>query len=117
VALPALYVDLDEHTPDALARLTTFSPLPSCIVDSGGGYHACWWLTESTTDLAHAGQCLQALQQTLQSDRVSIAQSLRLPGSLNTKPDRYNALCHVMMCLNRLNPMNRFGGVTLIPVK
>lgn len=115
VALPALYVDLDDHTPDALARLTTFSPLPSCIVDSGGGYHAYWWLTEPITNFVQAGQCLQALRHMLQSDRVSIAQSLRLPGSVNTKPERHNALCHVITMSDKAYTLNDFAH--LLPIR
>jgi len=96
VALPALFVDLDRHTLDAISGLRIFSPRPSCIVDSGGGLHAYWWLEQPTTDFDHAGQLLRALARSLDADRSSVAQSLRLPGSTNTKPGRANAPCRLI---------------------
>ncbi|MBV6438319.1 MAG: hypothetical protein IT319_06730 [Anaerolineae bacterium] len=42
VALPAVFVDIDDRSPDALARLRGFRVPPSCIVHSGGGFHAYW---------------------------------------------------------------------------
>lgn len=96
VALPALFVDLDRHTLDAISGLRIFSPRPSCIVDSGGGLHAYWWLEQPTTNFDHAGQLLRALARSLDADHTSVAQSLRLPGSTNTKPGRAHAPCRVL---------------------
>lgn len=96
IALPALHVDLDLHTLDAITRLRSFSPRPSCIVNSGGGLHAYWWLEQPTTDLNRAEVILRALSDRLNSDRTTVAQSMRLPGSLNTKPTRNNAHCHII---------------------
>ena len=39
---------------------------------------------------------LHQLRQRLGSDRSSDSQLLRLPGSVNTKPVRHNALCHIL---------------------
>src|SRR5688572_33310158 len=48
VCLPALYVDID--APDhALIDLASFDLPPSCILQSGHGYHAYWFLDEPTT--------------------------------------------------------------------
>ncbi len=49
--LPALWVDLDcDDDPvkreAALAKLHEFRPAPSIIVDSGGGWHSYWLLSE-----------------------------------------------------------------------
>ncbi len=54
VALPALFVDVDDTSLETLARLQYAQLKPSCIVSSGGGYHAYWWLNEPTADLETA---------------------------------------------------------------
>ncbi|MDL1900331.1 hypothetical protein FBR02_06135 [Anaerolineae bacterium CFX9] len=96
LALPALFVDLDDHTPQALAKLRDFMLPPSCIVDSGGGgFHAYWWLDKPTVELDRAKRMLQALTAYYSSDALSVAQSLRLPQTRNTKPHR-GGLCHVI---------------------
>ena len=96
VALPALFADVDDPSADALARLQCVHPAPSCIVASGGGYHAYWWLDEPTTDLNTARLLLHGLATALGGDRLSVAQSLRVVGSLNTKPTRTRALCRLL---------------------
>jgi hypothetical protein len=95
-ALPALFVDLDDHTQQALTNLRVFPLPPSCIVDSGGGgFHAYWWLYEPAVELDRAKRMLQALTAYFSSDTLSVAQSLRLPNTYNTKPNR-GGLCHVI---------------------
>ncbi len=96
VALPALFVDVDDPSTEALRRLQCAVPPPSCIVASGGGYHAYWWLDEPTSDLARARHLLRELATALHGDHLSVAQSLRVPLSHNTKPMRGNALCRVI---------------------
>jgi hypothetical protein len=86
IALPALFVDVDDASAQALAKLQCADPAPSCIVASGGGYHAYWWLAEPTVDLQTARHLLRGLATTLHGDSLSIAQSLRVPGSRNNKP-------------------------------
>ena len=104
VALPALFVDVDDPSPDALIRLQCADPRPSCITFSGGGYHAYWWLDTPTTDLHAARDLLRGLAAALGGDRLSVAQSLRVPGSRNTKPSRGNALCKVLELHERRYP-------------
>jgi len=96
VALPALFVDVDDPSPDVLKRLQCTDPRPSCIVMSGGGYHAYWWLDEPTTDLNTARLLLHGLAARLGGDKLSVAQSLRVVGSVNNKPSRDNALCRLV---------------------
>ena len=96
VALPALFVDVDNPSTDTLQRLQTMKPKPSCITFTGGGYHAYWWLNEPLTDMALARHLLHGLAQLTGGDMLSPAQILRLPQSLNTKPKRRNALCHAI---------------------
>ncbi|MBI5668415.1 MAG: hypothetical protein HZC41_10450 [Chloroflexi bacterium] len=96
LALPALFVDLDDHTQSALTNLRAFPLPPSCIVDSGGGgFHAYWWLCQPTIELDRARCMLQGLTVYFSSDTLSVAQSLRLPNTHNTKPNR-GGLCHVL---------------------
>lgn len=94
VALPALFVDVDDPSSDALQRLQAASPAPSCIVHSGGGYHAYWWLDEPTVDFELARRLLRGLAAALGGDPLSVAQSLRVPSTVNTKPSRHHACCH-----------------------
>jgi hypothetical protein len=97
LALPALFVDVDDPSAGVLRRLQTTHPTPSCITFTGGGYHAWWWLRTPLTDFDLARPMLHALAATLAGDRLSPAQSLRLPGSHNTKPNRGNALCKILV--------------------
>lgn len=98
VALPALFVDVDDPSPDTLSRLRDFCLTPSCILHSGGGYHAYWWLDRPTNDLMLAGRILRGLAAALDGDPMSVAQSLRLVGSINTKPRRDGARCRIIQC-------------------
>ncbi|MCL4237665.1 MAG: RepB family DNA primase [Anaerolineae bacterium] len=97
LALPALFVDVDDPSPDTLARLQTVRPTPSCITFTTGGFHAYWWLRTSLTDFDLARHLLHALAAKLGGDRLSPAQSLRLPQTRNTKPQRGNALCKIVV--------------------
>ncbi len=93
VCLPALFADLDqpEH---ALLHLESFNLPASCIIKSGCGYHAYWFLEHPTTDFVQADQVLRGLAQHLNADEaLSAAQSMRLPGTRNTKPGREGAMC------------------------
>jgi hypothetical protein len=96
VALPALYADVDYPPVQSLPALRAFSPKPSCIVNSGAGLHGYWWLVEPTQDLTRASQILRVLREELRGDGVSVSQSLRLPGTANTKANRGGALCHLV---------------------
>lgn len=93
LALPALFADVDDASPAMLKRIHAFEPLPSCLVHSGGGYHLYWWLEKPLYDLALTAQLLRGIAQALNSDPMSPSQSLRLPGTLNTKPHRHNVRC------------------------
>ncbi|MCA0455382.1 MAG: RepB family DNA primase [Chloroflexi bacterium] len=96
VALPAFYTDIDDPTDVVLAKLRSALLPPSIIVGSGGGYHAYWLLEKPTIDLSTARQVLQGLARTFGGDGLSTAQSLRLPGTINTKPERGKAVCHLV---------------------
>jgi hypothetical protein len=108
VALPALFVDVDDLSVESLIRLQCADPAPSCIVASGGGYHAYWWLNEPTTDLHIARLLLRGLAAALGGDSLSVAQSLRVVSSVNTKPSRGNALCRLIELHERCYCINDF---------
>lgn len=114
VALPALFVDVDDASAKTLERLRCTEPAPSCIVASGGGYHGYWWLNEPTTDLVTARQLLRGLATRLQGDPLSIAQSLRVPFTINSKPARENAPCRVIDLHLRYHRLDDFTA--LLPV-
>jgi hypothetical protein len=99
--LPALWVDVDCETDrdQHLAILRAFELPPSIILNSGGGWHAYWLLNQpfilaDDTDKARIAQLLHGLFQALGGDRAyvkSVASVMRLPDSINTKPDRDSA--------------------------
>lgn len=114
LALPALFVDLDDHTQQTLTNLRAFPLPPSCIVDSGGGgFHAYWWLCQPTIELDRARRMLQGLTMYFSSDTLSVAQSLRLPNTHNTKPNR-GGLCHVIDLTDHHYTLSDFEA--LLPV-
>lgn len=110
IALPALFVDVDDPSAEALSTLQCAKPAPSCIVASGGGYHAYWWLDKPTTDLHTVRHLLRGLATALGGDSLSVAQSLRVPGSRNTKPSRGNALCEILEMNERRYPLEAFNA-------
>ncbi len=115
VALPALFVDVDDPSPEALTRLHCADPAPSCIVASGSGYHAYWWLDEPTADFTRTRQVLHVLAVALHGDPLSVAQSLRVPATVNTKPERYGAHCHLLTLMDRRYALDAFKH--LLPVQ
>jgi len=110
VALPALFVDVDDPSSDALTRLQGAQPSPSCIVFSGGGYHAYWWLDEPTAELETARRLLRGLGAALHGDSLSVAQSLRVPSTINTKPQRHHVLCHLIDLNERRYALRDFAS-------
>ncbi len=111
VALPALFVDVDDPSPDSLASLRSFPIAPSCIAHSGGGYHAYWWLDQPTAELDRARRVLKELASKLGGDSLSVAQSLRVVGSINTKPSRSGAVCHLIDLSQQRYSFDDFTGL------
>jgi hypothetical protein len=108
VALPAFYTDIDDPTDATLMKLRGARLPPSMIVHSGGGYHAYWLLDEPTSDLHRARQVLQGLARAFGGDGLSPAQSLRLPGSVNHKPERGGAVCRLFELSDRRYRLSDF---------
>lgn len=115
--LPALWVDLDcdddpAQREQALSRLRAFTPAPSLILDSGGGWHAYYLLTEPLpltdhTTRQRASALLKGLSAALGADPEyvkSVASLMRLPETVNTKPERKGARVQIREC----NPGHRY---------
>lgn len=115
IALPAIFVDIDDPSADTLTSLHQFNPLPSCIVHSGGGFHAYWWLYQPTRELDKARRILHALAGSLDGDHMSIAQSLRLPGTINTKPTRNGAICRIVELREQSYTLEHFARLLAHP--
>jgi hypothetical protein len=104
--LPAIWIDIDgskEHRQGDLERLQAFDPPPSVIVASGGGWHGYWLLDEPLSlnekNKEKIGRVMQGLFTALGGDEgyvKSVASVMRLPDSINTKPDRENAMVQVV---------------------
>ena len=103
-ALPALFVDIDRPPHSVLHDLRAIRPAPSYIVASGHGIHAYWLLSQPAHDIARARQVLHGLAAVLRGDAMSPAQSLRLPGTLNLKPQRDPTRCKIL----RWHPERRY---------
>ncbi len=94
--LPALFIDADE--PEGLVEPLQCFPLPpSCLVNSGKGLHAYWFLRHPTRNFEEAERVLRGLAHHFGSaPRMTIAQSMRLPGTINTKQQRDHAGCRLV---------------------
>jgi hypothetical protein len=115
--VPALWVDVDcdgnPHQRDEnLRKLRDFGPAPSFIVDSGGGWHGYWLLDEpfqlqSESDRQKIAAMLRGLFAALGGDPEyvkTVAGIMRLPESINTKPERNAAV----VCLVESHPERRY---------
>ncbi len=107
--IPALWVDIDCEG-NALQRdqnLTTlkdFDPAPSFIIDSGGGWHGYWLLEDpfqlqADADRQKIAGILRGLFASLGGDPEyvkTVAGIMRLPDSVNTKPERSGVVVTVV---------------------
>lgn len=118
LALPALFVDIDRPARDVLQELQDFPLPPSCLVGSGFGLHAYWFLFPSTQDFHRAELILRGLAAVLRGDLMSPAQSLRLPGTLNLKPHRDPAGCELIeLHPDRRYTLDNFANYAIRPCK
>lgn len=94
--VPALWIDIDSTDPRHLEILKAFDPAPSFVISSGGGWHAYWlldepFLLETDADRQKIAAILRGLFSALGGDPgyiKSVASVMRLPESVNTKPER-----------------------------
>jgi hypothetical protein len=115
--LVALWADIDCHgdavkRAQAWERLQGFDLPPSMIVDSGGGWHPYWlfsepWLLTTDAERQHAASLLRGLFSVLGGDAEyvkSVASVMRLPGLVNTKPERNGAV----VTISHFEPERRY---------
>jgi hypothetical protein len=113
----ALWIDIDcdrdaDAKTQAIAALHEFKLSPSALLDSGGGIHAYWLLSEpfslnDGTDRERAAAVLRSLFALLNGDPAypkSVASLMRLPDTCNTKPERNGAV----VTLLDFEPKRRF---------
>ena len=100
--ITCLWADIDVYGADGYTIASGMHPAPSVIIASGGGWHALWLFAEplaiddfNRQDITRAlhGIALVAGGDTHVKD---LARVFRLPGTLNTKPQRNNAPCEVV---------------------
>jgi hypothetical protein len=107
--VPALWVDIDcdgdaHQRDEGLQKLRDFEPAPSFILDSGGGWHGYWLLDEpcqlqGETDRQNIAGILRGLFSALGGDPEyvkTVAGIMRLPNSVNTKPERSGVVVTVV---------------------
>ncbi|MCB9451457.1 MAG: DUF927 domain-containing protein [Anaerolineaceae bacterium] len=99
--VPTLWVDIDcdgdaHQRNEELQKLRDFDPAPSFILDSGGGWHGYWLLNQpfqlqQDSDRQKIAGILHGLFAALGGDPEyvkTVAGIMRLPDSVNTKPER-----------------------------
>jgi hypothetical protein len=107
--IPALWVDIDcegdaYQRDQNLMKLRDFDPAPSFILDSGGGWHGYWLLDEpfhlqTDADRQKIAGILRGLFAALDGDPEyvkTVAGIMRLPDSVNTKPERGGVVVSVV---------------------
>jgi hypothetical protein len=107
LCLTALWCDIDmkdfDGNEQSAYQSLLESPIPpSIIVSSGGGWHG-YWLLESPLLITDDNR--QMIKQTLRGIALyhrcdtkvaELARIMRLPGTVNTKPERGGAICQVV---------------------
>ncbi len=85
--------DFEGSKEAALDHIRGLNPLPSAVVDSGGGYHAYWLFDEPITIDSDYSRKLWQYYQAAWVDLMGgddgakdLARVLRVPGTLNVKP-------------------------------
>ena len=87
-----LHADIDDASDATLTRLRSYTPPPTAIVFSGGGYQAFWELTEPCRELDRVEACNQGLARALGGDNChNINRIMRLPGTINVLSQKKRA--------------------------
>lgn len=117
--LSVLWADIDlDDSPypsrwTAFQAIQEFSPCPTAVIDSGGGYQVLWriepvQITDENRESLRA--ILRGLALALHGDLAcaELSRLFRLPGTLNTKPKRHWAECRVIDVLPWCHSLERF---------
>src|SRR5258708_7284540 len=109
--LPALFVDIDDPDEETFTRIRDFAFPPSMVVNSGHGLHLYYLLREPSQYWSRADAILRGLAILLGGDEVlSIAQSLRVPSTYNTKCTPYKRCTLMTYQPERLYGLDDFKG-------
>jgi len=85
-----LHVDIDDL--DALGRLSKFSPAPTAVVMSGGGYQAFWKLASATDDLERVERSNKWIAEQLGGDKThNVDRIMRVPFTVNVPNQKKRA--------------------------
>jgi len=100
--IPALWCDCDfkDNPAEIFAeRISEFPLKPSAIIHSGGGVHLYWFLKEPSerSEIPAVESILKRIASYIGGDRAATDASriLRIPGTVNRKPERNGAKCEV----------------------
>jgi len=122
----ALWVDVDFHGNEEAVRkqfneaiedLRSKGLGPSCIIESGHGLHAYWFL-DKLYSVAEARPCCAGIQDYFKvSDAINDPRRiLRMPGTLNLKDPKNPAWCRITEATWERFPLERFKEYA-VPVK
>jgi hypothetical protein len=115
--LAVLWADIDIGETltrqQAFQAIQEFSPCPTAVIDSGGGYQVLWRIepTEITdANRQHLRNILRGLALALRGDVAcaELSRLFRLPGTLNTKPMRHWSECRLVDILPWVHPLSAF---------
>lgn len=106
--LTALWCDLDKVTTPIALENTELKP--TVIICTGGGFHGYWLLNAplaiTTTNAPQIERALKGIALATKGDTkvAELARVMRLPNTVNTKPERNRAACEI----TAINPV-RYG--------
>lgn len=86
-------------------------PAPAIVINSGGGVHAYWLLSEPITDMAAWTATMKGIIAATGSDKSvhDAPRIMRLPGTLNVKPERpERPPCHIVSMNDTRHPLAAF---------
>jgi hypothetical protein len=114
LALPAIFADVDREPAQVIPMLTTV-PEPSIVVASGGGTHLYWLLETPTFEIERAEAIIKGMAIWLKADpTMSSDQIMRLPGTINNKPQRGDAPCEILRYTSHEYHLDDFFGYELL---
>ena len=107
-ALNTIYDEFDTKDGATLAIVESLEPAPSVVVASGGGWH-CYWLLVDPWDITAPTERQRAIElqrewvehhieQGADKGAKDIARILRVPGTVNHKPERNGAIVEFVRC-------------------
>ena len=100
--LTALWIDIDQQDGGTQDNLKAIRQPPTITVSSGGGWH-CYWCLDEPKPITDENRdaikrTLRGLAKKSRTDVhvAELSRALRLPGTINTKPERNGARCEVI---------------------